>query len=87
MKVIKRPIEMIAKFSQDGTPTPVKFRIINEEESWTEIKVERVTTREQEKLAGNKMLIFNCQSCLNNQSVLYQIKYEIDTCRWILHKM
>lgn len=87
MKVVRKPIDMIAKFAQDGTITPVKFRILNEDESWKEIKIDNIISRDIEKFAGNKMLVFNCQSLLNDQMRLYQLKYEIDSCKWMLFKI
>lgn len=88
MKVVAKPIEMIAMFSQDGVPTPIRFRLHNGEEGIAEvIKVDRVITKDSEKLAGNRRIIFNCQSCINGIQRMYQLKYEIDTCKWILFKI
>lgn len=86
MKVLMRPIEMIAWFTKDGTPTPVKYRI-NEGDDKFVIKVDRIIIRSEEKLAGNRMLVYRCQSIINNTEKVYELKYEINTCRWFLYKM
>jgi hypothetical protein len=43
--------------------------------------------RKEEKLAGNRMLIFLCQSVVAGQEKVFELKYEIATCRWFLYKM
>jgi hypothetical protein len=87
MKVVAKPIEMVAWFDKEGKPHPSRFRFTNSDQEEEVIKVERVITRDKEKLAGNDMLIFNCQSYVNNTLKEYQIKFEIRTCRWILFKI
>lgn len=87
MKVVAKPIDMVAWFDKEGMPHPVRFKLTEGDSLEKVIKVDRVITRDSEKLAGNKMLIFNCQTVLQNKEILFQIKYEINTCRWILYKI
>jgi hypothetical protein len=49
---------MVAWLSKDGIPHPVRFRISNEDETVSVIKVDKVIFREKEKIAGNNMLVF-----------------------------
>ncbi len=87
MKIMMKPIDMIAWFSVDGIPTPIKYRTINENGSYVTIKVDRVLFSETEKLAGNKMIIFTCQSVIKGIEKRYELKYELNTCKWFLFKM
>jgi len=87
MKVMAKSIEMIAWFTEDGSPKPVRFRIKNDDESVTVINVDRVIFKDLEKLAVNKMILFRCQSVINDVDKLYELKYEINTCKWMLYKM
>jgi len=87
MKILAKPIDMIAWFTTDGSPNPVKFKIKNDDESETIINVDRVIFKDIEKLAGNKMILFRCQSVINDVDKLYELKYEINTCKWMLYKM
>ena len=66
---------------------PVKFRMQKNDESWVVIKVDRVITKELEKLAGNKMWVFTCESIVGDMQRVYQLKYELDTCKWMLFKI
>lgn len=78
MKIVAKPVSMVAWFDSKGVPHPMRFRIEEEEE--VVIKVGRVITQDKEKLAGNPILIFNCQSIINGVEKPYQLKYELSTC-------
>lgn len=87
MRVVARSIDMVAWFDKNGVPNPVRFRLDGEEDESVIIKVDKIITRDKEKLAGNHMLIFNCQGCINGAQKLFEIKYELSTCKWILYKI
>lgn len=87
MKVLMKPIEMIAWFTEQGVPNPVKYRTTLDDETKVSIKVDRIITRDEEKLAGNRMLIYRCQSMICGIERLYELKYEINSCKWFLYKM
>lgn len=87
MKIVARPVEMVAWFTQEGVPKPVRFRLVNEEGVYTIIKIDRIVSKDKEKLAGNDMLIFKCESMIKGVQKIYEIKYELRTCKWILYKM
>lgn len=85
MKVVAKPIQMIAWFNEDGTINPIKFKI-NEEENKV-IKIDKILKREQEKLAGNIMEKFTCSSCINGIEKIFELKYDIKNYKWILFKI
>lgn len=85
MKVVAKPISMVAWFEPNGALHPVRFKITEEEDMV--IKVDRILSKETEKFAGNPRIVFNCQSIINGCERLYQIKYEVNTCKWILFKI
>ena len=78
---------MVAWFTKDGVPNPVRFRFERDDESFESIKIEKIIHRTVEKLAGNNMIVYRCQSEINGTSRVYEIKYELSTCKWILFKM
>ncbi|MBN2260369.1 MAG: hypothetical protein JW702_07475 [Clostridiales bacterium] len=86
MKVIAKPIHMIACFNEDGKIRPLKFKV---EDSGINvvIKIDQVIKTTVEKYAGNIMHVFDCRSEIEGEIKLYQLKYEIETNRWILFKM
>lgn len=79
MKVLMQPIQMVAKFDLDGNLTPARFLFNN-----MSIDVEQVIETREEKLAGNPMKIFTCQSEINEKLVTYELKFELKTCKWFL---
>ncbi|MPW25156.1 hypothetical protein GC105_05050 [Alkalibaculum sp. M08DMB] len=86
MKVVAKEIEMIAWFKKVDMPIPIKFKLINSEEKQI-IKVDKIIHTNQEKLAGNKMYIYRCQSVISGNEKLYELKYEVDRCKWYLFKI
>ncbi|OJV64603.1 MAG: hypothetical protein BGO41_13440 [Clostridiales bacterium 38-18] len=86
MKVVRKEIDVLCWFDQQGYPNPVRFRIIDETKSQQVIKIDKVVTREFEKLAGNKMFVFTCQCVIQEMLRTIVIKYELESCRWILFK-
>lgn len=87
MKAMAKCVDVIAWFNENGTPCPIRFRINNENETKQVINVDRVMFVEKEILAGNPMLVFRCQSLINKIEKVYELKFEINTCKWFLWKM
>ncbi|AFM40409.1 hypothetical protein Desaci_1386 [Desulfosporosinus acidiphilus SJ4] len=87
MKILMRPIEMLSWFTKEGVINPIRYRITTEQSEPIVVKVDKVILRTEEKLAGNKMIIFRCQSVINGLQKIYEVKYEISTCKWFLFKM
>jgi hypothetical protein len=87
MKVIAKPIEMVSYTKSNGEINPIRFRLQLEDESVKVIKIDRIIIKGNEKLAGNNMIIFNCQSTIDGVQRLFEIKYELATCKWMLFKM
>jgi len=81
-----KPIEMIAWFTTNKKPIPLRYRIMDENNTFRVIKVDRVLFAEEEKLAGNRMILYRCESKINNLNRIYELKYEIDSCKWFLYK-
>ena len=82
MKVIMRSIEMIAWFTKEGVANPIRYKLDDQV-----IKVEQVTSKYEEKLAGNRMIVYRCQSEINGQLRQFELKFELQTGKWFLFKM
>ncbi len=87
MKVLALPIEVISYTDNKGSIRPIRFRIQIDDELMQVIKIDKVLVKETEKLAGNIMIVYKCQSLIDNVIKLFEIKYEISTCKWILFKI
>lgn len=87
MRVLAKPIEMICWFEKDGTPHPVRFRIEDESGSYITMLIHKVLKVDKERLAGNWMYRFTCQGIVGGSVKIYEVKYELGTCKWILFKI
>ncbi len=87
MKVFMKPIKMIFYSEENGVITPLKFQMLNQEKEYFTVKVDNIMLRQEEKLAGNRMLIYRCQSEIDGMEKVYELKYEVSTCKWYLYKM
>lgn len=87
MKVVMKQIDVIALFNAGEVPQPIRYRLQQGDEAYMTIHIEKVISKKEEKLAGNKMLTYTCQSVINNTLKIYEIKYELSTCKWFLYKI
>jgi hypothetical protein len=87
MKVIAKPIQVVAWFNEKGSINPVRFKLCNEDEKNITIKINKILFTNKENLAGNKMIVYKCQSIINGIEKLYELKYEINSCKWMLFKI
>lgn len=87
MKVLMKPIEMIAWFSEDKYPIPLRYRLETQNMEKIVISVDKVIFKEEEKLAGNRMILYRCQSVINNREMVYELKYDIGTLKWYIFKI
>lgn len=87
MKIMNKEIELLCWFDREGVPNPLRLRLDDESGQQQVIRIEHVLTRDLEKLAGNKSLIYTCQSTINGEQKLMTLKYELESCRWTLYKL
>ncbi|SMC29583.1 hypothetical protein SAMN02745134_03945 [Clostridium acidisoli DSM 12555] len=87
MKVVAKPIEVISYTDDKGELRPIRFRLQMDDESVKVIKIDKIIVKNIEKLAGNPMFVFQCQSLIDGIQKQFEIKYELQTCKWILFKI
>jgi len=82
MKILMKPIEVLAHF-ENGKVHPLRLKFADQDA----VKIEQVVSTTEDKLAGNKILTFLCQSEIKGELRPFRIKFEINTCKWYLWKM
>ncbi|MFZ5353010.1 MAG: hypothetical protein ACOZCL_09840 [Bacillota bacterium] len=87
MKLIRKPIEVIAFFDMEGNPAPIKFRCLDDSEEVLVVKVEKIIKKDLDKFAGNRMIRYTCESCIRGEVKPFELRYEVDSCRWYLYKV
>ena len=86
MKILRRPIEVIAWFDLEGNPAPIRFRYLDDQDEISIVKVDHIVQKDVEKLGGNKIIRYTCESMQCGQVKPFEIRYELETCRWFLYK-
>lgn len=86
MKVLMQPIEMVARFTENGSPRPVRFKATFADDPVI-INIDEILFKAEEKLAGSRALIFRCQSQVKGILKVFELKYELNTCQWFLYKL
>ena len=89
MKIVAKPVAMIATFSSDRSrkPVPYKWRFYRDSGEKVEVVVDMIQTVEESRIAGIDALIYTCQSKILDRECIYQLKYIIGQYRWELYKV
>ena len=89
MKIVARPVDMIAVFyaSDSKTPAPRRFRYSEPDGERMEINVDQVISIESRRFAGIDTIVYKCQSEIAGILRLYELKYIIGEYRWELYKI
>ena len=87
MKIVAKPIDIAVWFDCEGTTHPVRFRLVGEDKAYETYKIDKVTMTYMEKIAGNPTMVFRCKSSIKEEEKLYEIRYEINSCKWMLFKI
>ena len=86
MKILAKPVKMIAAFDERGTPVPLRFKI-EEDGVWSLIKIDKIISTRAVRPAGMDALIFMCQSEIEGMLRQYELVYRLKTHQWELYKM
>jgi hypothetical protein len=86
MKVVSKDIEAVIWFSKDGI-IPLRFKYENDSGENVIVKVDKIISKTKERLCGNEAWLFDCQSEIDGVIKLFQLKFFISECRWLLWKI
>lgn len=78
MKIVNKPIKVMAIFQPDGKIEPIKFRLDD-----NVVSIKKIVKTYEEKIVGNKRVVFVCE---HDNCDLYELKYELDSKVWYLFK-
>ncbi len=87
MKILMKTVDMICLSSSDGRITPLKFRFSEDGQEPRVVRIDRIISTKEEKLAGNRMIVFTVQSIMEGVERVFEMKYEIQTFKWYLYKL
>ncbi len=78
MKIVNRPIKVMAIFNTNGKIEPIKFKLDNKI-----IFVDKIIETKEDNFIGNKRLVFVCE---HKEEFIYELKYEFGSGIWYLFK-
>ncbi|MDD4377566.1 MAG: hypothetical protein PHH48_05445 [Eubacteriales bacterium] len=87
MKIIAKPIDVIVAFRHGKKPMPYKFKYLDEYSMYNEIKIDKIISIEDSRLAGINAIVYTCQSEIKGCLKIYQLKFIISEYRWQLYKI
>lgn len=82
-----KEIETITWFKKQSRPIPLRFKIETEDKSNIVIKINKILFQEEEKICGNRMIIYRCEGVIQNRIKVFELKYNISNYKWYLFKM
>ena len=87
MKILARPVQAIAVFKESKYPMPYRFKYEETDGSMRDVTVDRIYFINEQKIAGIWSYVYRCQSVMDGQELVYELKYLLDEARWQLYKM
>ncbi len=86
MKIVAKPIDTIFLADKYGKIRPLRFKF-EENGSSVIIVVDRIIKEEQTKRAGEAAFVFTCESEIEQIRKIYELRYTIANCTWVLYKI
>jgi hypothetical protein len=86
MDTINKPVDMIGWYAENGHLKPERYRF---QEGWDEcikIKIEKILEEREEKKGKNRIIVYRCQSIIEDYCKEYELIYDVSDCRWELRK-
>ncbi|MGN0709204.1 MAG: hypothetical protein ACI4LM_03050 [Anaerovoracaceae bacterium] len=87
MKILARPIDVIASCRAGSAPLPRRFRMKDADGSVVEIRVDHITNIEKRRIAGIDTINYTCESDIHGVCRVYELKYTVSKYSWELYKM
>jgi hypothetical protein len=88
LKPRNKPIEMLLTTNEKGIMTPVRFRYKDDEECLRVIPINKILYHEKLKdVTKQHYWLYRCQSMIEDRVITYEIKFNLESCKWILSKM
>ena len=87
MQVVSKPIDMISFIPVDGAPEPLRFRTQGKSKDDVIVNIKKILECKEEHFAGNSMYVYKCQTVMNGEKRLMELKYEVGECLWYLFRV
>ena len=86
MKILAKPVQMIAVFDEKGIPVPLRFKV-DENGAAHVINVDKIVSSETIRPAGMDAFVFRCQSEIRGALNQYELIFRVKPHQWELYKI
>ena len=87
MSGLNLQIEMISVFATDGSITPLRFRLENEDHCLQTVAISQVVSMKQICFAGIDAIQYLCKAIVEEREKLFELRYTVKTHRWTLFRV
>ncbi|WP_238886391.1 hypothetical protein [Clostridium sp. YIM B02551] len=87
MRVLDKKCEVLTSHDTDGNMKPHVILVEDEEGIQKEIKICKRLLQRKEKVEKVEHLIYSCQAVINEAMRYLELKYNKETCKWVLWRM
>ncbi|WP_238884542.1 hypothetical protein [Clostridium sp. YIM B02551] len=87
MRVLDKKCEVLTSHDLEGNMKPHAIMIEDEEGTQKEIKICKRLLPRKEKANKIEILVYSCQATINGVIRYLELKYNKETCKWVLWRM
>ncbi len=87
MKIYNKQISVLSKTDTDGTITPLRWQIEDEESNLQAYKILNVMNRKKTRVSGNITYEIFCETEIQGTKRPCELRYNMDTAQWYLFKI
>jgi len=87
MRTMLLPVEVLATFTPEGLPAPVRFRLTRPDGERRTVNVDRITERTETNIVGARRLHYCCRSDCDGVDKVYELTFEVGTLQWWVSRL
>ena len=87
MNIVDKPVQVVSTNDRAGIVKPLSFFITDADEIGDVINVERLLRRDKEKMGRDYIYTFTCEIIKDNMKMLCDLRLNLSTDEWTLHRM
>ena len=87
MQALNMPIEMISVCAVDGEIRPLRFRYEDDYHKLHIVRVNEVMVAKELNYVGVQSYLYVCKAFINDREIMFELRYEVKTHRWVLFRM
>ena len=86
MRIVNKPVDMIAVFMRGEDPRPKRFRFRDHDDTERIINVQKIISITEDSFRNDPTFIYECQSKIGTTEKRLALKYHINNAKWELYK-